>query len=304
MNKKVLVIGSLNMDLVVTVSELPEKGETILGKNVTYCNGGKGANQACAAAKLGANVSMLGCVGYDEFGDILIDSLKKCNVDISKIKRTNQAKTGMAFINVSDSGDNNIVVVAGANNYCDIEYLKANDQEFINCDYVLLQLEIPLKSVEYAINRAKELDKVVILNPAPANKDLDDKLLMKVDYFTPNETELEALMKMKLMLKDKLISLRSIGIKEVIVTLGENGLAYLDNNNELVEIPAYNVKAVDTVGAGDCFNGALVVGLANGLPIAKALNFASAAAAIAVTRFGAQASLPSLSEVNEMLKEG
>lgn len=303
MGKGILVIGSLNMDLSMRVREFPLKGETILADSLSYSCGGKGANQACACAKLGGNVTMLGCLGCDDFGNKLCDNLKNIGVDISQIKRVEEIGTGVAIINVTDLGDNNIVVVPGANLKCDVSYLKENDELFQSCDFILLQMEIPHDAVEYAIRRGKELGKTVILNPAPAPIFFNQDVLSLVDYITPNETELQVLIKVKLMIKESMMRLKELGIPNVLVTLGEKGVAYI-NDDEMAIMPAFPADVVDTVSAGDCFNGALVVALAEDKNLEDALAFANAASSLAVTRIGAQESIPFRNEVDKVLGAG
>ena len=193
MKKGILVIGSLNMDLSIDLAKMPVTGETILGRGIAYKAGGKGANQACAAGKLGGRVRMLGCVGQDEFGQKLVKSLSESGVETDYIKESRDLPTGTAVIYVDDNGDNSIVVIPGANMACDIEYLKEQDEQFHWCDYVVLQMEIPYEAVWYSVKRAKELGKMVILNPAPAPDEIPEEILSLVDYLTPNETEIIAL---------------------------------------------------------------------------------------------------------------
>lgn len=307
--KKILVVGSLNMDMVVEVTSIPIKGQTILSENLQYILGGKGANQAYACGNLGGDTSLLGCVGNDDFGKSQLESLKSVGVDISNIKIVDDVSTGIAIIYVEESGDNCISVIAGANNCCDVEYLKNHDEMFQKTDYVILQMEIPLDAIYYAIKRAKELSKIVILNPAPANKDIDSEIYKMVDYITPNETELYMLAHCCDDIPKNISSeeveqagqvLREKGVKNVIVTIGEKGAMVL---NESIQIyPTKKVKAIDTTAAGDCFNGAFVVALADGKEIAEAVKFANVAASISVTKKGAQTSLPSGTEVEQICK--
>ena len=302
MDKKILVIGSLNMDIVIQMDRRPLVGETVLGKGLTYVPGGKGANQACAAGKLGGQTLMLGCVGQDDFGCVLKKSLTDSGVDSGKIRQT-AGSTGTASIYVNEEGDNSIVVIPGANHACDTAYLKEMDEAFLQCTYVLLQMEIPMESVCYAVKRAKELGKTVILNPAPAPEYLPEEILPMIDYLTPNETEL-----MKLTnqtgddldsIKDGACRLLEQGIKNVIVTMGKQGCMLVTGETARV-FPARNVVSVDTTAAGDCFNGAFVVALAEGRTVEEAIHFANLASSIAVTRDGAQKSLPSREEVDQI----
>ena len=297
MKKGILVIGSLNMDLSIDLAKMPVTGETILGRGIAYKAGGKGANQACAAGKLGGRVRMLGCVGQDEFGQKLVKSLSESGVETDYIKESRDLPTGTAVIYVDDNGDNSIVVIPGANMACDIEYLKAQDEQFHWCDYVVLQMEIPYEAVWYSVKRAKELGKTVILNPAPAPDKIPEEILSLVDYLTPNETEIIALIgKSKDDIREGAEKLLSRGVSNVIATLGDRGALLVNRYGETF-YPARKVVSVDTTAAGDCFNGAMVAALAEGQSEAEAILFANIASSIAVTRKGAQESLPIREEV-------
>lgn len=297
MKKGILVIGSLNMDLSIDLAKMPVTGETILGRGIAYKAGGKGANQACAAGKLGGRVRMLGCVGRDEFGQKLVKSLSESGVETDYIKESRDLPTGTAVIYVDDNGDNSIVVIPGANMACDIEYLKEQDEQFHWCDYVVLQMEIPYEAVWYSVKRAKELGKMVILNPAPAPDEIPEEILSLVDYLTPNETEIIALNgKSKDDIREGAEKLLSRGVSNVIATLGDRGALLVNRYGETF-YPARKVVSVDTTAAGDCFNGAMVAALAEGQSEAEAILFANIASSIAVTRKGAQESLPIREEV-------
>ncbi|WP_320954289.1 ribokinase [Hungatella effluvii] len=297
MKKGILVIGSLNMDLSIDLAKMPVTGETILGRGIAYKAGGKGANQACAAGKLGGRVRMLGCVGQDEFGQKLVKSLSESGVETDYIKESRDLPTGTAVIYVDDNGDNSIVVIPGANMACDIEYLKEQDEQFHWCDYVVLQMEIPYEAVWYSVKRAKELGKTVILNPAPAPDEIPEEILSLVDYLTPNETEIIALNgKSKDDIREGAEKLLSRGVSNVIATLGDRGALLVNRYGETF-YPARKVVSVDTTAAGDCFNGAMVAALAEGQSEAEAILFANIASSIAVTRKGAQESLPIREEV-------
>jgi ribokinase len=304
MQKRILVIGSANIDMITQVKEMPVAGETVLGNGLQRIPGGKGANQACAVGSLGGNVIMLGCIGDDEFGQMQKVALQSRNVDISSLNVSSKLNTGIALINVNAQKDNSIVVIPGANEECDVEYLKREDIHFRECDYVLLQMEIPYETVYYAINRAYELGKVIILNPAPAPDRIPDDILSKIDYITPNETEIFKLTKIagtEVTELEKAGSLLlSKGVKNVIVTLGEKG-ACLINKNATEVFTTRKVQAVDTTAAGDCFNGAFTVALAEGKSEKEAIDFANIASSIAVTREGAQSSIPLRDEVIALL---
>jgi ribokinase len=294
----VLVIGSSNVDLSATVTNLPKKGETLMGKSFSTSFGGKGANQAVACGKLGADVTFLSCVGNDDYGKNIIKYLSSVNVKTDLIKVSDNLPTGTALITIDDNGQNTIVVISGANAECDVEYLKANEEEFKKCEYVLLQMEIPLDAIEYAIECAHKYNKKIILNPAPADPNISVEALKKVDYLTPNETEVEIMAKTK-GFKESCDALLELGINNLIVTLGDKGAAIINKEtNEIVE--GFKVEAIDTVGAGDCFNGAFVTALSKGKNEAEAIKFANKASSIAVTRKGAQEAIPTIEEMENM----
>lgn len=298
--KNIVVIGSLNMDWVIPVNHTPVEGETILADGYTEVPGGKGANQACAAGKLKGNVSMLGLVGDDDIGDKLINNLKLVNVDVSRIEKSENINSGLALINVNSKGNNSIVVLPGANGRCDIKYIEKNIDIIEKSDIVLLQMEIPIETVEYVITVSKNLKKQVILNPAPAPDSLTDEVLRNIDILTPNETELEKISGKNVKTVEDAIeaskSLLSRGVKNIIATLGEKG-ALLVNKDEVKEFKALKVDAVDTTAAGDSFNGAMAVYLSEGHTISEAIEFANKVSSIAVTRKGAQTSIPERSEI-------
>ncbi len=305
MGDRILVIGGINMDLVITMEDMPVVGETILGNGLSYIPGGKAANQAYAIGNLGGNVTMLGCIGDDSFGDTVCNNLQQHGVNVTRLKRIAGESTGLAFIYVNKDGNNSIVVVPGANNYCNVEYLKSCDEEFILADYILMPAEIPFDALEYAIKRGHELGKKVILNPAPAPDSLSPDILSKLYCITPNETELEKLTKINSedvkAVAHGAQKLLDDGAASVIVTLGAKGCLYKDKDTEKF-IPTPDFKPVDTTAAGDCFNAAFLVGLSKELGTEQALQFANAASAISVTRKGAQSSLPTLSEVEKVLE--
>lgn len=302
--KKILVVGSLNMDIVITMKNMPLVGETILGEKLSHVSGGKGANQACAAASMNGDVTMLGCIGNDDFGDTQLRLLSERGVKVEQLKRVDNLPTGTAVIYVNAQGNNSIVVVAGANSACDSAFLATREQAFMDADYLLLQMEIPTEAITYAIKRAKELNKTVILNPAPAPEHLSSKLLAQLDYITPNETELLKLTGLSgtdipTMTKGAGILLKR-GVKNVLVTLGDRGALHVNADGSRL-YPTRKVKAVDTTAAGDCFNGAFVVGLSEGMSAAEAIRFANIASSITVTRAGAQQSIPTREETDSVL---
>lgn len=295
----ITVIGSINMDLVIHTERIPRPGETVLGNDFRQIPGGKGANQASAAAKLGANVKMIGCVGDDAFASTLINSLNTYGVNTDHVSIVPDIASGVAVITVEQSGNNSIVIAPGANYCVTDEKLKEAEDTIRNSDVIMLQLEIPVETVKSAVLMAKAAGKKVILNPAPAAK-LDGEILKNVDILTPNETELEVLSGHR---TDTIEDIRAAGqimlnkgVKELIVTLGSRGCLYM-NNQMSKKFDAYKVKAVDTTAAGDAFNGALAVYLSEGKTIDEAIDFAMKVGAMSVTRHGAQPSLPLLSEV-------
>lgn len=297
--KNILVVGSLNMDMVYQVDHHPRTGETILGQDIRYFPGGKGANQAYGAARLGGDVTMLGVVGQDEAGQQLVDNLQRAGVKTSEILSHASAHTGTAFIAVNKEGNNTIVVIPGANAQCDVAYLTAHERLIEKADIVLLQMEIPMETLRFVVETAKSRGKTVILNPAPAQK-LDEALLSMIDYLTPNETELEILSGKFCQTQEEIVEaardLLERGVQHVVVTLGAQGAAHIHAQG-IDFVPGRPVTAVDTTAAGDCFNGALAVALAEGKTIVDAIRFGNLAASLSVTRAGAQSSMPSRVEL-------
>lgn len=271
-----------------------------MGKHLSYIPGGKGANQACAAGKLGGHVTMLGCVGNDNFGTRQIQLLKESHVCMEYVDVRQEEPTGTAVIYVDGTGANSIVVIPGANACCDIQYLKEHDELFQNCSYAMFQMEIPKEAVYYGIARAKELGKTTILNPAPAPEALPEEIWEKIDFFTPNETELAKLAGLKEMdersIRRGARKILAKGVKQVLVTMGSKGVLWVNDKTEQI-FPARKVEAVDTTAAGDCFNGAFVTALQQGYSIEDAITFANLASSIAVTRKGAQSSIPERDEI-------
>lgn len=296
--KNICVIGSLNMDLVVNVDTMPKPGQTIIGSNFKEVPGGKGANQAVAMARLNGNVSMIGKVGEDGFGQTLINSLKNDKVDTTYIQ-TAKGATGVALITVDKNAQNSIVVSPGANFEVKEDDIDNNIEVIKNSDIVVLQLETPLNTIKYALNKAKELNKYTILNPAPAVK-LDDEIIKNVDLLTPNETELEIISGVSIETEEDIQKAAQImiekGVKELIVTLGSKGSLYINKEKSMFK-KAYKVEAVDTTAAGDSYTGALAVALSQDKNIEDAMDFASKVGALSVLKEGAQSSLPTLEDV-------
>ncbi len=300
----ILIIGSTNTDMVVKTDHFPKDGETVLGGKFIMNPGGKGANQAVAAARLGANVTFFAKVGNDIFGKQTIENLKKENVDISNISFDALAASGVALITVNAKGENTIVVASGSNMNLQSADLEHIDKEILLADVILLQLEIPMETVEYVAEKAKKYGKKVILNPAPATK-LSDKLLDGLYLITPNQSEAELLIGTEITDEDPLRRsadlLRQKGVKNVIFTLGEKGV-YFSNNTSSEHIDPPRVKVIDSTAAGDIFNGALATAIANNKEWKEAIHFAVNAASISVSRLGAQASAPTLTEVENFTK--
>lgn len=296
--KKIVVIGSINMDLVTICERAPRGGETLLGKKFMQIPGGKGANQAVAMEKMKSPVSMLGKIGREGMGDILLDSMKKDGIDISNIEYCDET-TGIAKIIVEENGQNRIIVVPGANYEVDSSYIDRHLDAIKNCDILVTQLEIPIDTVKYSLKKAKEFGKITILNPAPATK-LDEEIILNSDYIIPNETELELLSGMSITDEKSVINAADVllkkGVKGLIVTLGSKGCMYI-SKVERKAFPAYRVKAIDTTAAGDSFIGGFVNGLASGLNFEESIDRGTKVAAISVTRIGAQTSIPTLEEV-------
>lgn len=300
------VFGSLNMDLVVRSPRLPRPGETLTGSHFETVAGGKGANQAVAAARLGAETRMVGRVGADDFGHRLRHGLAVAGVDNSGIVMDSAESTGVAAIAVADDGENHIVIVPGANGQAGDPEVAQLQAGFQPGEYLLLQLEIPLSTVVAAAQAARVRGVTVILDPAPAPATLSAALYKAVDILTPNQGEVEQLVGQPVTSVDTAIAaahtLKQRGIPTVIIKLGALGSVAVQGS-EIFHLPAFSVPAVDTVAAGDAYNGALAVALAEHKPLPDAMRWASAAAALAVTQPGAQPSLPLRSQVEEFLAQ-
>ena len=286
------------MDMVVKVPYMPAAGETILAGNMELVPGGKGANQAYAAGRLGARVTMFGAVGSDSYADIEKNSLAAAGVDTSRLLVREGKSTGLAWITVNAAGDNSIVVIPGANATVTEQDIADNEALLRDCDILLCQLEIPLKTVVYAAKRAKELGKTVVLDPAPVPQEFPEELFSYIDIIKPNETEASQLLGASVNgYEDASDKLRTKGVKNVLITLGPKG-AYINSETEGKHLmPVRQVPVVDTTSAGDSFTAALAVRLAAGSSLVQAVRYANEVAAIVVTRKGAQTSIPSADEV-------
>lgn len=288
---KTVVVGSINVDLVFTSEIRPKAGETVMGSTFSTIPGGKGANQAVAASKLGASSCMVGCIGNDQNGEFSINNLNLMNVDTSCIKKTDNAPTGVANIVVAEH-DNSIIVIAGANYEITKEDIDKCKDVILSADIVLLQLEIPLDVVEYTADMCRKNNVRVLLNPAPA-VELPKALIENATYITPNEHELNIILG-KQNNVDETIKMYP---NKIIVTMGSRGVKYFDGS-EMKIVPSYNVEVVDTTGAGDTFCGGLAAALVRGDNLEDAIKFANKAAAISITKLGAQSGMPTLEEFN------
>ncbi|HTP10851.1 MAG TPA: ribokinase [Anaerolineae bacterium] len=298
---KIVVVGSANTDMVVRTEHLPLPGETVLGGKFVMTAGGKGANQAVAAARLGAEVTFVARLGRDVFGDRALAGYQAEGINIAYIVRDDEEASGVALIVVDEAAENIITVAPGANGRLSADDVRAAEAIIAEADGVLLQLEIPLEAVHAAIKLARQHNIRVILNPAPA-RDLPDEILHGVDVLTPNESEAARLVGGDLDPKsDVLATLAARGPRSVIMTRGAHGCEVLAGGLRQ-HVDGFQVEAIDTTGAGDCFNGALAVALAHRLEMAEAVRYASAAAALTVTRLGAQTSMPADEEVRQFLQ--
>lgn len=292
---KIAVVGSINMDLVVTSDRRPKAGETLFGRDFQTVPGGKGANQAVAAARLGADVAMIGCVGQDMFGEAMIENLKQNGVSIRNVEPVPHVSSGTSHITIAE-GDNSIIFVEGANGKLTPSLVEKAASTLKAADIILIQQEMPEETVEYVASFCKEFDKTLIFNPAPA-REVSDEVIAQATYITPNEHEFA----MMFGAEDRSKVLAKYPNK-LIITEGENGVRYFNGSAEVV-VPSYKVDPVDTTGAGDTFNGAFAVAIAEGKEIEEALRFANRAASISITKSGAQGGMPTRGEVEELLKE-
>jgi ribokinase len=305
MRPKIVVIGCLHTDFTVKVKTIPRIGESVLGKSFKRSPGGKGANQAVAAARLGADVVLIGRVGADVFGKELIKNLRENGIDTKYIIEDSETYTGFALIMVDEDGDNILAVASGADMRIRKEDIDRAEEIIKLSDILLIQLETPLQIVEYAINIAFNKGVKVLLNPAPAQK-LSKDLLKKVYVLIPNEKEAELLSNVKIKdLNSSKISAKKLlenGTKNIVITLGKNG-SIIATKEETVHINGLNVNAIDTTGAGDAFCGALAVALSSGKELKEAVIYANYAGALATTKIGAQEALPTKEELENFKRE-
>lgn len=302
---KIIVLGSSNTDMIVKVPRIPAPGETILGGKFVQAAGGKGANQAVAAARSDGDVTFIANTGDDNFGQEAINGFKKEGINTDFIFVDKETPSGVALIFVAEDGENSIAVASGANSTLRPSQIREIEEVIAGGDILLTQLETPLEAVEEAIKIANKNGVKVILNPAPAQP-LSNDLLQRIDILTPNQSEAQLLTGIPVedeeSAKKAAENLLSKGVKIVILTLGSDG-AFVMSNDIQKTIPGFTVKAEDTTAAGDTFNGALAVGLADGKPMEEAIRLAHAAAAISVTRMGAQPSIPNQKEIEDFISK-
>lgn len=300
---KICVLGSINMDMVISVKRIPKAGETVFANDVKYFPGGKGSNQAVAAARLSSSVSMIGKVGNDTNGKRMLERLNEEGIEIEHIKIGEGLSTGLAIIYVEESGENNIGVISGANRKITRGDILEAKNKIAETDILISQFEVSMEAIEEAFKIAKDNNVLTVLNPAPANK-ISSKLLELTDIMIPNETEIESLTGINIDSGKKVLEAANIllekGIKQVIVTLGDKGAYYIDSEFAQI-IPAYEVKAVDTTAAGDSFVGAFCSKIdsrnLNRENILESIQYANKIASIVVQREGAQSSLPYIKEI-------
>ncbi len=306
MSKRVVVVGSSNTDMILQMARIPRPGETILGGAFSMAAGGKGANQAVGAARAGGQVSFVARVGRDMFGDQAIRGFKAEGIDVAHVVQDERAASGVALIFVASDGENSIGVASGANALVSPDDVRRAEAVIRSAAALLMQLETPLETVKAAAQIAAKAGVRVILNPAPAQA-LPDDLLRLVTILTPNETEAELLTGVSVAdtasAAKAAKALRDRGIKTVIVTLGAKG-AFVSGEGIEELVPSYSVKAVDTTAAGDIFNGAFAVALSEGRPLRESVAFANAAAALSVTKLGAQPSAPTRQDIESLIRKG
>jgi ribokinase len=301
---QIVVVGSAGIDLTVRSEHIPAIGETVIGGTSHQAGGGKGANQAVAAARVGAKVAFVGRVGSDDFGDKVLAGLKRDAIDVRSVTRDGKAATAIAFIFVGAKGENSIAVASGANLRLAPRHVRAAKALFRPGRVLLVQLETPLAPLQAALALARKARMPVVLNPAPARA-LPNALLRQIDYLTPNEHEAEALTGIRVRSDAAAAraaqALRRRGARTVLVTLGARGV-FVSSEELRRRVPAFKSKPIDTTAAGDIFSGAFAVAIAEGMPLLQSVRFAQAAAAISVTRLGAQSSAPTRAEIERLLR--
>lgn len=302
---KLSVLGSINADHILNLAHFPRPGETVIGKQYQIAFGGKGANQAVAAGRAGADIAFIACVGADDIGERIRQQLQQDRIDTAPVETVADESTGVAMIFVNGEGENNIGIYSGANAALTPARVAQHQQVIADADALLMQLESPLESVLAAAKIARAQQTQVILNPAPATA-LSDELLALIDIITPNETEAEILTGIAVKSDEDAAraaaALHAKGIATVLITLGRRGV-WLSEQGNGVRIPGFSVQAIDTIAAGDTFNGAFITARLEGVAMHDAVRFAHAAAAIAVTRPGAQPSVPWRTEIDAFLQQ-
>ncbi|HEY3280937.1 MAG TPA: ribokinase [Armatimonadota bacterium] len=300
---KIVVVGSANTDLVVKVPQIPGPGETVLGGDLVRASGGKGANQAVAAARLGAEVWLVGKLGQDDFGATYLEGLRREGIHTEFVTVSDSHPSGVALIYVDERGENSIAVAAGANLAITQDDVEAAREVIAGADCLLTQLEVPVPAVKHALRTAKSAGVLTILNPAPAPTcRLEQSMLADVDILTPNRHEAATLSGGQGDTVGLAMRLLEMGVGVVLITLGADG-AFAVTPKEMTSMPALTVEPVDSTGAGDCFNGALAHAISTGVTFQEAIRFASSAAAFSVTRLGAQPSFPTAAELQAFLEQ-
>ncbi|HUN82856.1 MAG TPA: ribokinase [Terracidiphilus sp.] len=298
--KPIVVVGSVTMDMVTRAKQIPRVGQTVIGTGFQTTPGGKGANQAVAAARLGYPVEMVGLVGNDVYGPVLLEKLARAGVKTAAMGRAD-GSSGLAPIFLAENGENAIIVVPGANGKVDCALIDKHADLIRSAGMVLFQLELPLETLPHTLNLCAEAGVPVMLDPAPAAP-LPDEVWSRVAWFTPNESEAAFYLEPSMKVEAAAAEFLSRGVKGVVLKRGSEG-AFVAVHDCAAWVPPFEVKATDTVGAGDCFNGAFAVALLEGLDPWRAAEFANAAAAISVTRPGAQASMPTRAEVDLLMAQ-
>ncbi|RHR32083.1 ribokinase [Clostridium sp. AF19-22AC] len=292
---KISVVGSINMDMTVKAERIPLKGETLKGEDLKYIPGGKGANQAVAMAKLGADVEMFGCVGNDSAGKELVQNLKDMGVKTDNIRTVDGVPTGIALITVGEN-DNTIIVVAGANDCVDKEYVDSIKEDLLQSEVVVLQHEIPQETNEYVIRLCHENNVKVVLNPGPA-RPVKKEIVDLVTYLTPNEHEAKIIFGEEIPTEELLQRYP----EKLLITQGAKGVSMCLAEGKVLLVPARRAEVVDTTGAGDTLNGAFTVQIAKGESVKDALKFGNIAASLSTEKFGAQGGMPTFEEVTAEL---
>ncbi|WP_291291360.1 ribokinase [Enterococcus sp.] len=295
---KIAVLGSVNMDIVITTGRMPKVGETIIGDQIDYFVGGKGANQAVAAARFGGKTTFLGKIGQDTFGEKVYQHLSEEQLDVRSVAQEKNIFTGIASI-FKLPQDNCITVISGANELVDREYVDQVAHQIIESDVLLVQIEIPVETLQYALQLAKENGVTTLLNPAPYH-DIVGELLPDVDILTPNETEFAALIGKELIpeaeMEETILAWQQTHTTRLIVTRGSQGVSFVESD-KLVTVPSSKVPVVDTTGAGDTFNGILAAALSEGMSFKEAVILANRGAGLSVQKLGAQTGMPTRAAV-------